>query len=55
MCSSDLAAPAAVLQPWPGGWIEAYGDMKDLLLLDPVHDVGAAGWPGTPPNIGAKN
>ena len=48
------AATAPAPQPWLGGWIEAYGDMKDLLLLDPVHDVGAAAWPGAPPNIGAK-
>jgi len=26
-----------------------YTDMKDLVLLDPVHDVGDAGWPQRPP------
>ena len=25
--------------------LEAFDDLKDLLLLDPVHDVGEAGWP----------
>jgi len=44
------AVPAVVeRKPWPGSWLEVYGDMKDLLLLDPVHDVGEAGWPPFPP------
>jgi hypothetical protein len=30
---------------WESGWIEVYGDMKELLLLDPIHDVEDAGWP----------
>jgi hypothetical protein len=25
--------------------IENYSDMQDLLMLDPIHDVDAAGWP----------
>lgn len=25
--------------------LQAYSDMKSLLLLDPVHDVGEEGWP----------
>lgn len=25
--------------------LEAYADMQDLLMLDPIHDVDAAGWP----------
>jgi len=33
---------------WPGGWFEAYSDMKELLLLDPVHDVGDGAWPPKP-------
>ena len=24
-------------------------DLQDLLLLDPIHDVGAQGWPHRPP------
>jgi hypothetical protein len=31
----DLAAPG----------FEKFTDMEQLLLLDPIHDVGAAGWP----------
>ncbi len=33
----------------------AYTDMQDLLLLDPIHDVGDGGWPKTksrPPDEG---
>lgn len=29
--------------------LTAYTDMQDLLLLDPIHDVDAAGWPVRPP------
>ena len=25
--------------------IESYTDMQDLILVDPIHDVDAAGWP----------
>jgi hypothetical protein len=25
--------------------LEKYSDLEDLLLLDPIHDVAAAGWP----------
>jgi hypothetical protein len=37
---------------WPGGWLEAYNDMKELLLLDPVHDVGEGAWPPKPDSLG---
>lgn len=30
--------------------LEAYADMQDLLMLDPIHDVDAAGWPVANPN-----
>jgi hypothetical protein len=33
---------------WPGAWLEAYGDMKEMLLLDPIHDVGDGEWPPAP-------
>lgn len=33
----------------PGAWVppvfERYTDMKDFFLLDPIHEVDAAGWP----------
>jgi hypothetical protein len=27
--------------------LNKYTDMQDLLLLDPIHEVDAAGWPST--------
>lgn len=35
--------PAAYVRPE----LQVYSDMEELLLLDPVHDVGDAGWPNT--------
>jgi hypothetical protein len=29
--------------------LESYHDMKDLMLLDPIHDVDEAGWPAPKP------
>jgi hypothetical protein len=29
--------------------LHKFTDMQDLLLVDPVHDVGDAGWPHRPP------
>jgi hypothetical protein len=28
--------------------LQVFSDMKDLLLLDPIHDVGETGWPVRP-------
>jgi hypothetical protein len=45
---SPRPAPAAEATP-PGPYappgIEAFEDLKDLLELDPIHDVGEDGWP----------
>ncbi len=30
--------------------LNKFGDMQDLLLLDPIHEVDEAGWPYTKPN-----
>jgi hypothetical protein len=30
---------------WTTPLVEEYTDMQDLLLLDPIHDVGQDGWP----------
>lgn len=30
--------------------LQKYSDMQELLLLDPVHEVGAAGWPHPAPD-----
>ena len=50
--AADAPAPAAParlsasLPTIPAPVLEPFGDMKDLLLLDPVHDVEEeAGWP----------
>ena len=45
--------PMAPSLDWPQGApgpyeppaIQHYTDMEELLLLDPIHDVGAEGWP----------
>lgn len=47
-------AEASPLSAPPSGAFEApvlnvYSDMQELLMLDPIHDVDAAGWP-TPKN-----
>ena len=51
--SSDGAAPAGDRMPAPEGgpwpWaapvLETHDDLADLMLIDPVHDVTARGWP----------
>jgi len=35
--------------PFPNLTLERYGDMQDLLMADPIHEVDAAGWPSIPP------
>lgn len=42
--SGDAPAASAQRKPWEPGWLEVYGDMKELLLLDPIHDVETE-WP----------
>ena len=37
-----LTSPRAL---WTPPWFEDYGDMQDLLLLDPVHYLNAGAWP----------
>lgn len=43
--------PNSVATPAPANYVrpelQIYSDMEELLLLDPVHDVGEAGWPNT--------
>lgn len=58
--AESLIAPADVpadsvstvcdaLHPWQHPKVEGYGDMQDLLLADPIHDVDEQGWPSLPP------
>ena len=35
-------------RPFERPVLEKYTDMQELILLDPVHEVGAAGWPHLP-------
>lgn len=52
------ARPAASAEPSRGGAafaqprLEKHTDMQDLILLDPVHEVGQAGWPHKPEGDG---
>lgn len=34
--------------PWENPEIEEFNDMADLLLFDPIHEVGPEGWPNRP-------
>lgn len=48
--SVPSAVPPPVSAPRDAGGVpvfemKKYSDMQDLLLLDPVHDVGGGGWP----------
>jgi hypothetical protein len=43
---SDAAGPGEDdLLPFIAPRIEKFEDMKEMLLLDPIHDVSAGGWP----------
>lgn len=43
---ADAALPAPVVGvPYAPLAFERFTDLADLILLDPVHDVGDAGWP----------
>ena len=57
---SDLAgaaagAPSGDRRPYLPPVIERFADLQDLLLLDPIHDVGAQGWPNRPVPPGNKS
>lgn len=39
------AAAERVTAPWQTPALAVFDDMKDLLLLDPIHDVDESGWP----------
>jgi hypothetical protein len=42
--SKDIALPA-VAMPYPGFGFERFDDMRAMLVIDPVHEVGDFGWP----------
>jgi hypothetical protein len=37
-------APRPMYRPYQSPSFESFTDMEDLLLLDPIHDVGKTGW-----------
>ncbi len=46
---SETAPSAGARQPYAAPQLERYADLQDLLLLDPIHEVGEQGWPHQPP------
>lgn len=38
-------------RPFTAPKLEKFTDMQELILLDPVHEVGAAGWPQPAPEL----
>jgi hypothetical protein len=48
--ATPSAAPIAPPDmPYQPPKLNVYSDMQDLLMLDPIHDVDAVGWPSLPP------
>jgi hypothetical protein len=47
--ATEGGVPAIGIEGPAGSWeapkLTVYDDMKDLLLLDPIHDVDQSGWP----------
>ncbi len=41
----DSASVNGAARPFAPPVLNVYSDMKDLLLLDPIHDVDVVGWP----------
>lgn len=45
--------PEAVRRPFQAPTLQKFSDMREMLLLDPIHEVDETGWPGVrqePPN-----
>jgi hypothetical protein len=45
LLSTPVSPPVQDLTPFSPPILEKYSDMQDLLLLDPIHEVGEQGWP----------
>jgi len=45
------AAGGSTAAPYERPMLSVYTDMQDLLLLDPIHDVGNDGWPTRPASV----
>jgi len=48
-----LPTATAVRVPFQPPVLEKHSDMQDLILLDPVHEVGPRGWPHAADSAGA--
>ncbi len=50
---AEPPVPAPILaarpEPFVAPVLQVYRDLEDILMLDPIHDVDAAGWPTTTP------
>ena len=46
--------PPAERPPFQAPMLEKFTDMQELILLDPVHEVDARGWPHLPDNNGSR-
>lgn len=46
--SGSPVAPAGERPLFQAPVLQAYTDMEDLLLLDPIHEVDESGWPNRP-------
>ena len=42
--ADETWAPRPMYRPYEAPCLESFTDMEDLLLLDPIHDVGKTGW-----------
>ena len=44
-CTTAMAPDFTIAGAWRTPELSSHQDMQDLLLLDPIHEVGATGWP----------
>ena len=51
--ASDPALPTSARQAFVAPVLDKYTDMQDLVLIDPVHQVDATGWPQARPEEAA--
>ena len=49
IAGSNAMEAGASARPYEPPQLEKYTDMQDLVLLDPVHEVDATGWPHPKP------
>jgi hypothetical protein len=47
--AGGMEYPQNARRPWEPPELSIYEDMKDLLLIDPIHEVDETGWPARKP------